>query len=731
MKLNTILNPAAGTTLNEHQSKQLLKQFNIPVVEERLADDADQAVAAAREFGYPVVLKGLGAELHHKTEHGLVHLQLNDDRAVRRAARQIATDAGDRLTSLLVQPQVTGRRELMAGLFQDSQFGPVVVFGLGGVQAEALDDVAMALAPLTAADAHGMLARIRAQKLLSDFRGEKAVPIQSLVQVLLGLSRLAQAHPEIAEIDINPMLVSPGGSLCAVDALVILKPPAPETVQPAPVPPETIGALFYPRAIAFVGASSQMTKWGYMLAVNTIAGGYKGKLYMVNPKGGRIAGHKAYPGMADIPEPVDLAVVTIPAAKVLDLIPQCQAKGIRYMVLITSGFGETGSSGKRLESQLVMAARKAGILILGPNTMGIANPHVSLYCTGTTVSPLAGGTAMVAQSGNMGTQLLAFAERQGIGIRGFAGSGNEAMITIEDYLEGFENDPLTRTVLLYVESVKNGRRFFESARRICRHKPVVLLKGGQSRAGLRAAASHTGALMSDSRVFNAMCRQTGVVKVEQPMELLDLAAAFSSLPLPRGPRVAIMTLGGGWGVVTADLCQHHGLQVPELDENIIKEIDKILPPYWSRANPVDMVGENDPTVPLKIMEALMAWKGCDAVINLGVLGRRIFLQRLSKAARASDPDISQTFLDDMDHLLIRFEDQYIGHIVQLMATHKKPVFGVSLLTDGQEKTLYRVPDSNYKGVFYETPERAVYALSKMVAYDEFLSRQRDAAMLKD
>ena len=208
-------------------------------------------------------------------------------------------------------------------------------------------------------------------------------------------------------------------------------------------------------------------------------------------------------------------------------------------------------------------------------------------------------------------QLMAFAEKQNIGIRGFCGSGNEAMITIEDYLDAFETDSLTRTVLLYVESIKNGRRFFESACRVGKKKPIVLLKGGQSKAGNRAASSHTGALTSDSKVFNAVCRQAGIIKVEQSMDLLDLAASFSSLPLPKGNRVAIMTLGGGWGVVTADLCSEYGLKVPELSPEIVKRLDELLPNYWSRSNPIDMVGENDNRLPMIVIQELLKWDGCD------------------------------------------------------------------------------------------------------------------------
>jgi len=721
MDLKKYLNSPGPVSLNEHQAKQLLQQYGIPVVDEHLVSDPEQAVQAARILKYPVVVKGVGGRLQHKTEMGLVYLRLGDDQAVRQAAMEISEKAGDLLDGLLVQPYIPGQRELMAGLFLDPQFGPVVLLGLGGVLAEALDDVAMATAPLTHTDAMQMIAQIKAQKLLSAFRGQKAADIDALAQALVGLSNLAVEHKEIVEVDINPLRITPQGTLCAVDALVVLRSPQIDPPYPKSVPPVSIGRLFTPRSIAFVGASSQLGKWGYMLPVNTIGGGYQGKVYLVNPKGGTIMGRPVYTSLDLIPEPVDLAVVTIPAQKVIDLLPQCRIKDIRYMVLVTSGFGETGSDGKKLEQELVTAARRAGVLILGPNTMGIANPHINLYCTGSTVTPLAGGTAMVSQSGNMGTQLLAFAEQQGIGIRGFSGSGNEAMITIEDYLEGFEVDELTHTVILYVESLKNCRRFLRSARRISRRKPVVLLKGGQTSIGKKAAASHTGALMSDTRVFNAMCRQSGIIKVEKPMELLDLAAAFSSLPLPKGPRVAIMTLGGGWGVVTADLCQANNLQVPDLDSGIIETLDKLLPPYWSRANPVDLVGEQDPDLPVKSLETLIAWDGCDAVINLGILGRRIFLQRLTQAALRSDPNVDQAFLSQIQIVLNEFEQNYIRHITVLMEQYKKPIIGVHLLTDGQDKTLYRVAGSKYKGVFYQTPERAVSALSKMVAYGNYLN----------
>jgi acyl-CoA synthetase (NDP forming) len=330
---------------------------------------------------------------------------------------------------------------------------------------------------------------------------------------------------------------------------------------------------------------------------------------------------------------------------------------------------------------------------------------------------------MVSQSGNMGVQLLAFAEQQGIGIRGFCGSGNEAMMCIEDYLDGLEVDTLTRTAILYVESVKNGRRFFESARRVGRKKPIVLLKGGQSRAGKRAAQSHTGAMTSDTRVFDAVCRQSGIVKVDQSMELLDLGAAFSSLPLPKGNRAAIMTLGGGWGVVTADLCSQFGLDVTELSAEIIKAIDRILPPYWSRSNPIDLVGERDPTLPRAVLELLLKWDGCDAVINLGIIGRQQVLKRHGESVLKVDPNYSAEFIKKIHDDFKKFEMEYIVQIIDLMEKYDKPVFGVSMLPDEKHQTVYPHKKHDLKGVFFPTPERAVGAFAKMVQYQKFLSRE--------
>jgi acyl-CoA synthetase (NDP forming) len=713
--------------LTEHAAKAFLASYGVPVAEEQEASGPADAVQAARAIGFPVVLKGLGSTLLHKTENRLVHLNLADEDAVSAAAEAIQAAAGGQLESLLVQSQVAGSREFVAGLFHDEQYGPVVMFGLGGIFTEVLSDVSFRLAPLSESDAVEMITEIRAKAMLEAVRGEAAVEREKLTGTLMALSRIAEAHSDIREIDINPLLVTPEGRPIAVDALIIKGAGEARRTFPPPVDPRSVGSLFYPDSVAFIGASATPGKWGYNLLTNTIGGGYKGAIHLVNPKGGTILGRPVYTAVTDIPGPVDIGVVTIPAEQVISLIPQFKEKKIPNMLLIASGFSETGPEGLRLEQELMKEAREAGIHIIGPNTMGIINPHINFYCTGSHVRPKPGATSVVAQSGNMGNQLLGFAELQGIGIRGFCGSGNEAMITIEDYLDTFEVDELTETAMLYIESVKNGRRFYESARRLGRKKPIVLLKGGQTSAGVKAAASHTGAMASDNRVFNAVCRQAGIVKVEKPMDLLDLSAAFSSVPLPEGNRVAIMTLGGGWGVVAADLCEAYGLSVPALDQTLIDAVDRILPPYWSRSNPLDLVGESDPSIPMTVLETLMKWDGCDAVINLGIMGRRHMVARMADSVKVADPDCPPDFLERVVTPHYEFEKRYIEHIVALMAAHPKPVLGVSMIKDENDRTVYTVENQQNKAIFFPTPEQAIKSLSKMVQYKRFLDRENQAA----
>lgn len=709
-------------SLSESESKQLLAGYGVPVVKEIVAKDMEDAVRAAGDLKFPVVVKGHGAKLTHKSDRGLVRLGLSNAEHVREAAQEILASAGKDLEGYLIQPMLQGKREFVAGLMRDPMFGPIVMFGLGGVFTEALDDVVFRSVPIDEIEAEAMLGEIKASRLLGEFRGEQAADRKTLIKCLLGLSKLAVERPDVAEVDINPLLVGPDGRVSAVDGLVVLQEATPKTPRPV-ISPALIGEIFHPESIAFIGASSVFGKWGQSLPANLLAHGYKGDVYLINSKGGTQWGRPVYKSISEVPGHVDLAVVTIPAALVRGLIKDLQQKGVKSVLLISSGFSETGEQGKILEKQLLQEARDAGIVFLGPNTMGIQNPHADIILTGVHVGPKPGSTALISQSGNMGVQLLSFADSQGLGIRAFGGSGNEAMVAIEDFMEAFEVDELTKTVLLYLESVKDGKRFFDSARRVGKKKPVIVLKGGRTEAGDRAAASHTGAMAADFRLFEALCRQTGVVSVHQPADMLDAAMVFSSLPMPQGRRVAIMTLGGGWGVVTSDLCSDQNLRVEPLSDEIVAVLDGMLPPYWSRTNPVDLVGENDLALPMKAIEVLAAWDGCDAIIHLGISGREYLLQTLLDSVNAVDAAANPQDSEKILQGLLQWGHQYTRHTVALMERYKKPILGVTLTSDPKKRSIYEVENSQYNGVFFNSPERAVKALGHMCEYRDFLERE--------
>ncbi|MBN1105820.1 MAG: CoA-binding protein [Deltaproteobacteria bacterium] len=480
--------------------------------------------------------------------------------------------------------------------------------------------------------------------------------------------------------------------------------------------------VFNPASVAVVGASSTMAKWGQMILTNIVAGRYAGKVFPVNVGGGTLCGLTTYKSIQDVPEPVDLAIVATPAETLPQVVEGCGQRGVKGMVVVTSGFGETGEKGKSLEKQIVSSCEERGMILVGPNTMGILCTHAGLFATGTHARPRKGSVAFISQSGNLGNQLIHWADQQGIGISLFVGSGNEAMITCNEYLEYLERDPHTGTIILYVESIREGARFLDISRRINRTKPVIVLKGGRTEAGKGASASHTGAMSGEATTFTAACRQAGILEVSVPSELLDLSAGFSSLPLPQGNRVGIVTLGGGWGVVTADQCNEKGLVVPDIPDRIVESIGRHLPPFWSRRNPVDLVGTRDPEAPLVAVEELLRWDGIDAVISLGIVGRHELGQLLLRSTREVEPSMSPHFLSQMETLLREYEEGYISRMAEFMEAYGKPVIGVTMArTEGG--VVRRVDGKRHNPVFFQTPEDAVSVLAGMVRYYRFRSGQ--------
>jgi acyl-CoA synthetase (NDP forming) len=354
---------------------------------------------------------------------------------------------------------------------------------------------------------------------------------------------------------------------------------------------QSLDAIFKPRTVAVIGASNTMGKWGHRLVERPLKTGYPGTIYPINPTRDEILGLKAYPSLAAVPGEIDLAVLTTPTATVPALMQECVDKGIKGAVVITAGFAETGAEGRRLQNDMLAVARRGGIRLVGPNCMGIWSAAGELSLCFPT-RPKAGPIAFVSQSGTFGVSMAQVASVRGYGLSKFVSIGNQADLGVADYLEYLADDDDTRVIVLYIEGLKDGGRFFEVARRVVRQKPIIVYKAGRSAAAERAAMSHTASIAGSSRVFDSMCRQIGLLQVTESFHLFEMAQALVGLPLPSGNRVAILG-SGGQGVVGTDACSNLGIALPELDAETTARISALLPAHAPAArNPVDFAGSS-------------------------------------------------------------------------------------------------------------------------------------------
>jgi acetyl coenzyme A synthetase (ADP forming)-like protein len=380
-----------------------------------------------------------------------------------------------------------------------------------------------------------------------------------------------------------------------------------------------VAAVLEPRSVALVGASRREGSVGGEVLRNLVEAGFAGDLYPVNPGAEELRGLPAYPSLSAIPGGVDLAVIAVPAAAVVAVAREAAAKGARALVVLSAGFSEVGDDGAERERELLAVCRENGMRLVGPNCLGVLNtdPATCLNATFIPHPPPAGNVGFVSQSGALGLALAEFAEERRLGVSSFASVGNRADVTGNDFLEYWEEDGRTKVGLLYIESFSDPRRFGRVARRAGRKLPVVAVKSGRSAAGARAASSHTGALLAASdRTVDALFAQSGVVRTETLEEMLDVAAIFSSQPLPAGCRVGIVTNAGGPGIMCADACEAAGLEVPETPPEVRERLAAIAPAEAGLANPVDLIAAAGAEEFRQAILALGAWEGIDALIAI-------------------------------------------------------------------------------------------------------------------
>lgn len=341
--------------------------------------------------------------------------------------------------------------------------------------------------------------------------------------------------------------------------------------------------------------------------------------------------------------------------------------------------------------------------------MGIFSANVSLCALMPPVRPKKGVISFVSQSGNIGTQLLGQGQYEGIGFNKFVCSGNEASIRCEDYLEYFGNDENTKVILAYIEGVRDGRKFFEITKKITKKKPIIVFKAGKTKAGAKAASSHSAALAGEDKIYDAVFKQCGIIRAQTPDEMLDLGNGFANLPIPVGKKVGILTWGGGWGVVAADFCEEQGLEVVNLPQAIIEKLDKLLPAYWSKSNPIDLVGTLDREAHLKCLEILVSCTEVDSILALGVVASSSRFAALIKNATNMDLSIAKNFAEAME----KSDIEFINKISFLQDKYNKPIIGVGMLSPEYK---------NEKLLVYDTPSKAVKVLAKLVEYKKYLER---------
>lgn len=470
--------------------------------------------------------------------------------------------------------------------------------------------------------------------------------------------------------------------------------------------------LFTPRSIAVIGASASFEKWGFGVISRLLEAKGDFKVYPVNPGAKEIMGVKAYPKVNDIPGNVDLAVIVIPPEYVPAAMADCASKDVKVVLVITAGFKEVGKEGTELETEMIRIARQAGIRVVGPNCNGHFNTGINLYTMGSSdIKP--GPIGLISQSGNFGDFIVGQGTEKGIGFSKCVSSGNEADLTIEDYIEYLGDDPDTKVICAYVEGFKNGRRFFDLTREITKKKPIIIMKVGRTPEGANAAMSHTASLSGSDEIQDAIFRQTGVIRVGKVDEMLDVASALLFQPLPGGRRIGIATGGGGFGVVATDACKSMGLEIPPLSRSTIERLNRLMPPRWSHANPVDMAGDSYYAIP--VLGSMLKASEVDAVLAVSCLGY------YSESPKNFPSEIR-------DKLMRHHQEMADGELsameglIERVHRYNKPLIIASVASPEQSRAIAKLAENH---IFtYRYPEDGARILSYMVDYSEYLSKSR-------
>jgi acyl-CoA synthetase (NDP forming)/RimJ/RimL family protein N-acetyltransferase len=571
--------------LMEHESKEILEGIGIATTGYLIARSEDEALAICDKIGFPVVMKIVSPDVVHKTDAGGVKLHLMNAEDVSKAYRDILeTFKYQHIEGVAVQRMAKAGIEAIIGVTRDPSFGPLIMFGLGGVFVEVLRDVSFRILPITEKDAAEMIQDIRGSDILKGYRGE-AVDLASLQQLLLKISQLVIENPEIQELDLNPLFLYPDGYV-TVDARMFVSEPVLHDHLTA-TGAESLRDFFYPQSIAVIGASDVAGKLGYNVFHNLISHHYPGKLYPINPGKASVMGVRAYKSIRDVEDPVDLAIVIVPAKAVEAAIADCCAKGVRFVVVEAAGFAETGQEGREAQAGIASIIRKHGCRVLGPNCSGVINTHHNMVQSIGLLSDLKkGNVGMVAQAGVYAAGILTgLSNVLDFGI--VATIGNKMDINETDILEYLSDDDHISVIVMYMEDVRSGKRFVDVATRAAVRKPVIVLKSGRTEAGKKAVSSHTASLAGNDEVNSAAFRQSGVIRARDNEHLFALTRAFSKQPVPKDNGVLVITYTGSLGVAATDMLYLSDMRLATLEPYFRERLKNALPDYASVGNPID------------------------------------------------------------------------------------------------------------------------------------------------
>jgi acetyl coenzyme A synthetase (ADP forming)-like protein len=589
---------AGRQALTAPEAQQLCEAYGISTPKQALATTASEAAQVAAKLGFPVVLKIVSDDILHKTEAGGVIVGLENAADVRAGFEQLVSNAKQykidaSIRGVQVQQMLKGGQEVMVGAVTDATFGKMIAFGLGGVLVEVMKDITFRMAPVSETEAAAMLDSIAAAEVLRGVRGGKGVNRAALAGIIAKVSKLVSDFPEINEVDLNPIFATDKGA-SAVDVRIVLgEPPKPRQRYTQSEILAAMQRIMNPRSVAVIGASAEDGKIGNSVMKNLINGGYQGTILPIHPKAGEILGRKAYPSVLKVNEEIDVAVFAIPAKFCAAAMEEVGQKKIPGAVMIPSGFAEIGE--QALQDELLAVARKHDVRVMGPNIYGFYYTPQNLCATFCTPYDVKGKVALSSQSGGVGMSIIGFSRSTKMGVSAIVGLGNKSDLDEDDLLTYFEQDDNTQVIAMHCEDLKDGRSFAEVASRVSKKKPVVVLKAGRTALGARAAASHTGALAGNDKIYDDVLRQCGVVRAKSLNDMLQFARGLQVLPNPKGENIVIITGAGGSGVLLSDACVDNGLSLMKMPPDLDAAFRKFIPPFGAAGNPVDITGGEPPT----------------------------------------------------------------------------------------------------------------------------------------